>query len=182
MTKRTKKLLSLLLASAMVFTMNTTVFAEEVAVDSVDEAVEASVDAAEEIAADATVDEVAVVDAVTDVNSGKTTESANNYYMYDEKGNISTKIEYNNDGEVSVIRNVLSPVSWNEIVDFGTEEGYGAPELIETVLTGDDYEDSYLSNSKSIKVSDNSPKASVEGLKGGKRTYDVQDLGNGYFL
>ena len=37
MTKRTKKLLSLLLASAMVFTMNTNVFAEEVAVDSVDD-------------------------------------------------------------------------------------------------------------------------------------------------
>ena len=42
MTKRTKKLLSLLLATTMVFSLNTTVFAEEVAVDSVEDAVEAS--------------------------------------------------------------------------------------------------------------------------------------------
>ena len=50
MKLRTKKMLSLLLASAMVFTMNTAVFAEEVTVDAAEEFVEVdSVDSVEEI-------------------------------------------------------------------------------------------------------------------------------------
>lgn len=50
MKLRTKKMLSLLLASAMVFTMNTAVFAEEVNVDAAEEFVEVdSVDSVEEI-------------------------------------------------------------------------------------------------------------------------------------
>ena len=137
----------------MVFTMNTTVFAEEVAVDSVDEAVEATVDAAD-AADEATVDAtdesvVAADDDVKEVQGIKYTEKAG------EDPKVVTTIKYDTNGEkknavnnVATITNTTDPVSWNNAY---------ATDLIATVLYGDEGQDDWLNNNAKVTVSKNDP-------------------------
>ncbi len=153
MKKRLRKLLSVLLASAMVFTMNTTAFAEEIG--EVDEAVEA---AAEVQAETDGVDDGAEVDDVYDGSvDNEVLDDLNTIIQkmrgysgifVDSKGNIITKVSYEKDGTdkkaaeatIATIRNTDDPVSWNN---------YYGRELITTVLFGSDVNDQYL-NGKTV--------------------------------
>ena len=87
MKKRTKKLLSLLLAASMVLGMNTIAFAEEVTIDAVDEAVVTVDDVAEDAAVDnaeATLDDAEAV-LTEDSATQKVTVSSDvtSWYAYD---------------------------------------------------------------------------------------------------
>lgn len=88
MKLRTKKMLSLLLASAMVFTMNTAVFAEEVNVDAAEEFVEVdSVDSVEEIPGiEAEVAATISPDAISANDVSGNSVSAQNLLLLSENG------------------------------------------------------------------------------------------------
>lgn len=129
MTRRTKKFLSLLLASAMVFTMNTTVFAEEAAeVDSVgvkEEVELADVDAVGTALASNT-NLASGTNSEETVNpSGELVSETNVYTPWDveaselsRRGHIGKdfKITADTDGSV-VLKDVSNPVSWCNVVD-----------------------------------------------------------------
>lgn len=193
--------------ATVVFTMNTTVFAEEAA--EVD-----SVGVKEEV-------ELADVDAVgttlaSDTNSeekkhpeGKLASATNAYNPWEvEQEELETrghilkdfKVTADADGTV-VLKNVSNPVSWCNVVDkwnngkASTESDantdaddttdsvvahYEAGSLIETILTGSNKEDTYLINNDVVKVSEN--KYYSEGMRPGYRTYDVQKLDDTHFL
>jgi len=142
--------------------MNTTVFAEEVAVDSVDEAVEATVDAVD-AAEEATVD--AAVDAVV-AAEGDVTELYNDGIFYKENKDgtydVITTIKYDSNGDVATITNTTDPISWNN--------AYGR-DLIATVLYGDNVEDSWLNNGSTVTVSKNDPDFAIPELRG---AYDYE--------
>ena len=101
----------------MVFTLNTTVFAEEVAVDSVDDAVEATVDAVDEVADEATVD-----DATTDATTTGYWDHLK-YTEADGKKSINAEITYaadpnvkkNAKENVATIKGVDDCVSWANV-------------------------------------------------------------------
>ncbi len=144
-------------ARIVVFTLNTTVFAEEVAVDSVDDAVEATVDAVDEVADEATVDNtddsVAATENVQEAWGIKYTEKDGNYTAV-------TTIDYASNGEkknekfdVATIKNTTDPVSWNN---------YYAADLIATVLYGSKGDDEWLNNSSKVTVSTNKPGSTGE--------------------
>jgi len=137
--------------------MNTTVFAEEVAVDSVDEAVEATVDAVD-AAEEATVD--AAVDAVV-AAEGDVTDRYSNGILYKENKDgdydVITTIKYDSNGDVATITNTTDPVSWNN--------AYGR-NLIATVLYGYNAEDKWLNNGSTVTVSKNDPDFAIPELRG----------------
>jgi len=163
MKARSKKFLSLLLASAMVFTMNTTVFAEEVAIDSVDEV---------------------AVDTVDDAEGS--VDYIENHITYDDKtDDVTSKITYNEDGTVT-IEGVDNPVSWNGLEDYGYGKSYNnmASNLVYTVLCGSEGTDTSLVNDGTVTTSNNGSGTDVEDqnyynkLRGGNLVYDVIDLGD----
>ena len=202
MTRRSKKILSLLLASAMVFTMNTTVFAEEAAeVDSlgVKEEVElADVDSTGTVLASGTNSDEKVhpekVDpSLVSPSNALVPYMADTSYKHELK---DFKVTVGDDDEV-VLKNVTNPVSWSNVVDKWdgktssetdaevTDEDtivahYEAGALIETILTGSNKEDTYLINNETVAVSEN--KYNADGMREGYRTYDVQKLDDTHFL
>ena len=113
--------------------MNTSVFAEEVALDSTDEVAVVTVDEAE-AEAEATVDGVA----------------------YDTEGDKKLVVEYKENTtdkkkpvDVAVITNVGSPLSWNII-------GSDGEALMETVLYGEDTDVKHIvNNNKDFALSSN---------------------------
>ncbi len=119
----------------MVFTMNTSVFAEEVALDSTDEVAVVTVDEAEAEAE-------ATVDAAGDA--------------YETTGDKKLVVEYKENTtdkkkpvDVAVITNVANPLSWNILGDPGKA-------LMETVLYGEDTDVKHIvNNNKDFTVSSN---------------------------
>lgn len=166
MKARSKKFLSLLLATAMVFTLNTTVFAEEVAVDSVDDAVEATVDeVAEEATVDA-VDENTQIAADGDANE----QDGFKFTVKDGKATAVTTIDYASNGDkknekfnVAIIKNTTDPVSWNNSY---------ASDLITTVLYGSKGQDDWLNNNSKVTVSSSNPGDNARGYVEGDGGYD----------
>lgn len=210
MTKYRKKLLSVLLATSMVFTMNTFVFAEEVPAD------DASLASVELEAADGEATARLLSDGDEDDDSdweeflSNLDEDDESYHFYiDDDGNLRPftadssadhmlkdfSAEVGTDDAVT-LKNVTNPVSWANIVDKQSAKTsdaetsavdtskaiiahYEAGDLIETVLTGSNKEDTYLINGEKFTVS----QAKLGGkMKTGYRTYDVVDLGSDYYL
>ncbi len=136
MKKRTKKILSMILALSMVFGMNTFALGDEIA----DKASEAE----------------AWVTADPDVTAPKAelvVASENTGYMYDENGNVITTITFESNGSkknpqdsVAVIKNVTDPVSWNNF--------YGR-DLMNTIISYGSTDDEFLDFGKKSRVSDN---------------------------
>ncbi len=210
MTKYRKKLLSVLLATSMVFTMNTFVFAEEVPAD------DASLASVELEAADGEATARLLSDGDEDDDSdwdeflsNLDEDSPSYHFYYDDDGNLrpftadssddhmlkNFSAEVGTDDAVT-LKNVTNPVSWANIVDKQSAKTsdaetsvvdtskaiiahYEAGDLIETVLTGSNKEDTYLINGEKFTVS----QAKLGGkMKTGYRTYDVVDLGSDYYL
>ncbi len=165
----------------MVFTLNTTVFAEEVAVDSVEETVEATVDAVDsEVAEEATVD--AVVDDADDAAAASDTYEDDGIYYTVEDDKPVTKITYASNGEkknavnnVATITNTTDPVSWNNAY---------ATSLIETVLSGSEGNDEWLNNSSKVGVSSNNGAGNLAGQKGANDDwrYEVIKVADGQYI
>ena len=184
------------ITATVVFTMNTTVFAEEAA--EVD-----SVGVKEEV-------ELADVDAVGTTLASNTNEEeipkklqseANAFTPYkaeqlENHEGIGGKFEVTTtaDGEVT-LKHVTNPVSWCNVVEkynngkssetdaVDAEDytksivaHYEAGSLIETILTGGTEKDEYVLNAGKLKVSSNN------GVKDGWRTYDVKKLDDSHFL
>ncbi len=170
MKKRSRRLLSMLLTAALVFTMNTTAFAEEIG--EADEAAEAAAEVSSEVdTADdgAGVDEVydgsvdnEMLDKLNDIIQGRRGFSG---IFVDSKGNIITKVSYEKDGTdkkateatIATIRNTDDPVSWNN---------YYGRELITTVLFGSDINDQYLNGKTVTTVSRDNANQGLEKLHG----------------
>ena len=165
MKLRSKKVLSLLLAASMVLGMNTIAFADDVA----------------EVAATEETAEVAAS------SNGKI-----DYYedgmAYNADGWVLTTVEYASNGakknardNVATITNVSDPISWNN---------FRGTDLIETVLYGDNKEDTYLNNKEKLSVSNDNksdaynPKKNVDKLKNANpsRYYDVVKVADGAYL
>ena len=164
MKRRTRKILSLLLAASMVFTMNTVAFGDEiVAADTgTDEAtIETITDAAEEADAGALPEEAADADLadaelgaadadLADAELGDAELATIKEYIdgigLNEDGNPVTKITFKSNGakknpvnNIAVIENATNPVSWGNLY---------ATDFIETVIEGSDNDDDYLNNTK----------------------------------
>ena len=175
MKRRTRKILSLLLAASMVFTMNTVAFGDEiVAADTgTDEAtIETITDAAEEADAGALPEEAADADLadtelvaadadLADAELGDAELATIKEYIdgiaINEDGNPVTKITFKSNGakknpvnNIAVIENATNPVSWGNLY---------ATDFIETVIEGSDKDDDYLNNTKKQHVSENNPLA-----------------------
>ncbi len=166
MKKRTKKLLSVLLAASMVFSMNTIAFAEEVAVDEADAVLET---------ADVVAEDAAVAEADAELSDE---------INYNDKGECITKVTYAKDstdkkatlGTIATITGTDNPVSWNNS---------NATDFIYTVLYGNDLETGALNNTKGLTVSQQSVRdinnKEIEGLRRaqGSIKYDVVTVKDG---
>ena len=154
----------------MVFTMNTSVFAEEVALDSTDEVAVVTVDEAEAEAE-------AAVDAVGDAYE----TTGDKKLAVEYKENTTDKKKTKN---VAVITNVANPLSWNILGDPGKA-------LMETVLNGEDTDVKHIvNNNKDFELSSNDSSKyrydNIDHLKRGssKLSYNIipVDKENGKFL
>jgi len=170
MKRRTKKVLSLLLAASMVFTMNTIAFGEEIVAEDV-AADDVAVETVVEGAADADLADAEVADAEL---AGAMVKDDDGIGL-DAEGKVVTKITFESDGakknekfNVAVIENTTNPISWNN---------YYAADLMETVFSGELNKDNYLNNRKETSVSSSSPlhpNHTVDGEEGADAGYFYQ--------
>ena len=194
MTRRTKKMLSLLLATAMVFTMNTAAFAKETKgeVELADATLaDAQLQSETQSETNGAFDGDETIDEVTDILLDNINKDYSGDHLLDPE---NFKPQVGTDGSV-VLKNVDSPISWNnyrvkaaKTADADTAAvdlskaiipGYEGGALIETVLSGYTVADQYLINADKLGVSDNN---GVYGLVPGYREYDVVPLDDNYFL
>ena len=162
MKLRSKKVLSLLLTASMVLGMNTIAFADDVA----------------EVAATEETAEVASANGPLDHFDNDTG------FGFDKDGNLLTTIDYASNGakknaedNVVTITNVSDPISWNN---------FRGSDIIETVLNGNNKEDTYLNNKEKLSVSNNNKGgvATPDKLKVAinRRYYDVVKVADGAYL
>jgi len=156
MKSRIRKLISLVLAASMIFTMNTAAFAGEIPEDGQGTAVEESAEVAActgEAAPEEAADDEAAVDSTDgSVDEGGGNDGLNDGILYDRDGKPVTAVTYVTDKtdkkatepNVATITNTTDPISWNN--------NY-AQWAIATVLEGNDNRDTYLNHSAPIVVS-----------------------------
>ncbi len=196
MKTRTRKVLSLLLAAAMVFTMNTVSFAEEVPVDLESEAVEvveaseregSAVETEEAVGFDA--EEAGETEPDAMLDDAETFDLAEGDRIiqgvtYGKDRKPKTRVTFTSDGDkknprdnIVTITNTDDPISWNN---------FYAAQNLETILTGESVKDEWFNNSTSSTASKNGAYRygryePVEGLKSasGEKKLKVMKLGTG---
>ena len=160
MKSRNRKLISLVLAASMIFTMNTAAFAGEITEDGQGTAVEESAEVAawtgEAAPEDAADDKVTVDSTDGSVDEGSGNDGLNDGILYGRDGKPVTAVTYVTDKtdkkatepNVATITHTTDPISWNN--------NY-AQWAIATVLEGNDNRDTYLNHSAPFVVSQDEP-------------------------
>ena len=142
MKKRTKKVLSLLLAASLVFTMNTAAFGEEILAEET-AAGETVVESVENAGTDGDVVET-LAEGMVEADDAElfdaelaAADHEKDGIVYEDAGETRplTKISFVSNGakknekfNIAVIENTTNPVSWNN---------YYAANLMETVFSGE---------------------------------------------
>lgn len=156
MKSRNRKLISLVLAASMIFTMNTAAFAGEITEDGQGTAVEESAEVAawtgKAAPGEAADDKVTVDSTDGSVDDGSGNDGLNDGILYGRDGKPVTAVTYVTDKtdkkatvpNVATITHTTDPISWNN--------NY-AQWAIATVLEGSDDRDTYLNHSAPFVVS-----------------------------